>query len=59
MAFTWLLDVLMTKGERPHYWSRADLTDALRAIGFSVVRLPMVDVLPYPHELYVCMKPTA
>jgi predicted O-methyltransferase YrrM len=57
MAFTWLLDVLMTGGERPHYWSRADLTDALRAVGFAVVRLPMVDVLPYPHELYICMKP--
>jgi predicted O-methyltransferase YrrM len=59
MAFTWLLDVAMTHGERPNYWSRADLTEALRTIGFSVVRYSMVDALPYPHELYVCMKPAA
>jgi SAM-dependent methyltransferase len=57
MAFTWLLDVLMTRGERPQYWSVADMTDALRTPGFDVIRYAMVDVLPYPHELYVCTKP--
>jgi SAM-dependent methyltransferase len=57
MAFTWVLDVLMTAGERPQYWSAADMTDALRAPGFDVIRYAMVDVLPYPHELYVCTKP--
>jgi predicted O-methyltransferase YrrM len=59
MAFTWLLDVLMTRGERPHYWSRADLTALLRDTGFDVVRYAMVDALPYPHELFLCMKPAA
>jgi predicted O-methyltransferase YrrM len=59
MAFTWLLDVLMTRGERPRYWSRVELTETLRGLGFSVVRYAMVDALPYPHELYVCMKPAA
>ena len=57
MAFTWLLDVLMTRGERPQYWSVADMTDALRTPGFEVICYAMVDVLPYPHELYVCTKP--
>jgi SAM-dependent methyltransferase len=57
MAFTWLLDVLMTRGERPQYWSVADMTDALRMPGFDLIRYAMVDVLPYPHELYVCTKP--
>ena len=57
MVFTWLLDVVMTRGERPQYWSVADMTDALRTPGFDVIRYAMVDVLPYPHELYVCVKP--
>jgi len=57
MAFTWLLDVVMTRGERPQYWSVADMTDTLRTSGFDVIRYAMVDILPYPHELYVCTKP--
>jgi SAM-dependent methyltransferase len=57
MAFTWLLDVLMTRGERPEYWGVADMTETLRTPGFDVIRYAMVDVLPYPHELYVCTKP--
>jgi 2-polyprenyl-3-methyl-5-hydroxy-6-metoxy-1,4-benzoquinol methylase len=57
MAFTWLLDVLMTRGERPRYWSATDLTDALEREGFGVIRYAMVDLLPYPHQLYVCVKP--
>jgi len=57
MAFTWLLDVMMTRGERPQYWSVADMTGELRTPGFDVIRYAMVDVLPYPHELYVCTKP--
>jgi SAM-dependent methyltransferase len=57
MAFTWLLDVLMTRGELPRYWSAADLTDLLEREGFGVIRYAMVDLLPYPHQLYVCVKP--
>lgn len=56
MAFTWLLDVAMTRGERPHYWSREDLTVELRSHGLDVEVLAMVDVLPYPHQLYVCRQ---
>jgi cyclopropane fatty-acyl-phospholipid synthase-like methyltransferase len=59
MAFTWLLDYLMTGGERPEYWSTTDLTRELRVLGFSVIRHAMTDLLPYPHVLYVCVKPTA
>ena len=47
----------MTRGERPEYWSVADMTETLRKPGFDVIRYAMVDVLPYPHELYVCTKP--
>ena len=57
MAFTWLLDVLMTKGERPEYWNRAELIGQLRSTGFDVITYAMIDVLPYPHQLFVCTKP--
>lgn len=57
MAFTWLLDYVMTGGERPEYWSSADLTRELRDTGFSVIRYAMIDVMPYPHVCYACVKP--
>lgn len=57
MAFTWLLDVIMTKGERPEYWNRSELIGELHRVGFDVVTYAMVDLLPYPHQLYVCTKP--
>jgi 2-polyprenyl-3-methyl-5-hydroxy-6-metoxy-1,4-benzoquinol methylase len=57
MAFTWLLDVLMTKGERPGYWNRAELIGELRDAGFDVITYAMVDLLPYPHQLFVATKP--
>jgi len=58
-AFTWLLDVLMTKGERPTYWSSNDLIATLEGLGFSVRRHTMVDSLPYPHVLLVASKHSA
>jgi SAM-dependent methyltransferase len=59
MAFTWLLDVVMTKGERPEYWNRDELSGELMRIGFDVITYAMVDILPYPHQLFVCTKPRA
>jgi len=37
-----------------HYWSADALTAALDRAGFVVRRHLMVDLLPYPHVLYVC-----
>ena len=59
MAFTWLLDYLMTRGERPEYWRACELTRELHEMGFSVFHYAMVDLLPYSHVLYVCRKPAA
>ena len=59
MAFTWLLDVAMTKGERPDYWSHQELTAYLEDLGLDVFRHTMTDSLPYPHLLYVAIKPPA
>lgn len=54
--FTWLLDVLMTRGELPHYWPSHQMIALLRAAGFQVFSHDMVDILPYPHRLYFCLK---
>jgi cyclopropane fatty-acyl-phospholipid synthase-like methyltransferase len=52
--FTWLLDRAMAPATPVRYWSAEELTGALTAAGFEVRRHLMVDVLPYPHVLYVC-----
>jgi SAM-dependent methyltransferase len=52
--FTWALDRAMAPSTPVHYWSAEALTAALEAEGFEVRRHLMVDVLPYPHVLYVC-----
>jgi 2-polyprenyl-3-methyl-5-hydroxy-6-metoxy-1,4-benzoquinol methylase len=52
--FTWALDRLMAPRTPVRYWSAEELTAALERAGFGVRRHLMVDVLPYPHVLYVC-----
>jgi 2-polyprenyl-3-methyl-5-hydroxy-6-metoxy-1,4-benzoquinol methylase len=52
--FTWTLDKAMAPRTPVRYWSAEALTGALEASGFRVRRHLMVDVLPYPHVLYVC-----
>jgi 2-polyprenyl-3-methyl-5-hydroxy-6-metoxy-1,4-benzoquinol methylase len=52
--FTWLLDRAMAPATPVHYWSAGALTQALGDAGFVVRRHLMVDLLPYPHVLYVC-----
>jgi len=52
--FTWLLDRAMAPATPVRYWSAEELTRALTEAGFGVHRHLMVDLLPYPHVLYVC-----
>lgn len=54
--FTWALDVAMTRGELPHYWSAESVLNLVRTAGFQVFSHDMVDLLPYPHRLYFCLK---
>jgi 2-polyprenyl-3-methyl-5-hydroxy-6-metoxy-1,4-benzoquinol methylase len=54
--FTWTLDKLMNPRAPVRYWSSEELTDALGNVGFTVRHHLMVDVLPYPHILYVCTR---
>lgn len=52
--FTWALDKAMAPTSEVHYWSADALTAALGVAGFRVYRHVMVDILPYPHVLYIC-----
>lgn len=51
--FTWVLDKAMAPTDPVHYWSADMLQATLEASGFRVRRHLMVDLLPYPHVLYV------
>jgi SAM-dependent methyltransferase len=55
-CFTWLLDRLMAPATPVHYWPAERLASTLERTGFRVRRHLMVDVLPYPHVLYICEK---
>jgi 2-polyprenyl-3-methyl-5-hydroxy-6-metoxy-1,4-benzoquinol methylase len=52
--FTWMLDKAMAPTAPVHYWSSEALAGALGEAGFEVHRHLMVDLLPYPHILYIC-----
>ena len=54
--FTHALDLLMSPGGVIHYWPAGELGALLQRIGFRVYRHLMVDVLPYPHVLFVCHR---
>ena len=54
--FTWALDRAMAPATPVRYWSAEELTRALEHAGFEVRRHLMVDILPYPHILYICER---
>jgi SAM-dependent methyltransferase len=54
--FTHALDKVMDPGAPVRYWEPDDLARLLHDIGFTVHRHLMVDILPYPHILYVCER---
>jgi hypothetical protein len=51
---TWALDKAMAPRTAVRYWSAEELTAVLEASGFRVWRHLLVDLLPYPHILYIC-----
>ena len=55
-SFTWTLDRVMDPWTPVHYWPADELQALLERVGFSVHRHLMVDVLPYPHVLYICRR---
>ena len=54
--FTHALDKIMDPGTPVRYWDADDLARLLQEVGFTVRRHLMVDILPYPHILYVCER---
>ncbi len=54
--FTHALDKLMDPRAPVRYWSGEELGALLETVGFRVYRHLMVDVLPYPHILYICER---
>lgn len=57
VAFSWILDYLMTRGERPHYRPVEWFYNIFRPLG-GLVRVHFLDdYLPYPHVLYLVQKP--
>ena len=54
--FTHALDRVMDPRTPVRYWDAAELQDLLERVGFTVHRHLMVDILPYPHVLYVCQR---
>jgi ubiquinone/menaquinone biosynthesis C-methylase UbiE len=54
--FTHALDLAMSPRAVIHYWPAGTLQAALQDAGFRVYRHLMVDVLPYPHVLFVCHR---
>lgn len=54
--FTHALDRLMDPRAPVRYWPSEELQALIEEVGFTVHRHLMVDVLPYPHVLYICRR---
>jgi 2-polyprenyl-3-methyl-5-hydroxy-6-metoxy-1,4-benzoquinol methylase len=56
VLFTWILDILMSPQHPPKYIARTHMVAMLAEAGFDVKVHSMLDILPYPHVLYICRK---
>ncbi len=54
--FTWWLDKAVDPSADVNYWPPAELRALLVRNGFRVYSHSMVDILPYPHRLFICEK---
>ena len=54
--FTHALDKVMDPAAPVRYWGAEELQGLLESVGFDVHRHLMVDVLPYPHVLYIARR---
>jgi 2-polyprenyl-3-methyl-5-hydroxy-6-metoxy-1,4-benzoquinol methylase len=54
--FTLALDKVMDPAAPVRYWGADELQNLLEEVGFDVHRHLMVDVLPYPHVLYIARR---
>jgi 2-polyprenyl-3-methyl-5-hydroxy-6-metoxy-1,4-benzoquinol methylase len=56
IAFTWALDVVMTKSFDMWYWGEQRIFAELDQYFSRIEMYPIVDWLPYPHVIYLCEK---
>lgn len=55
--FTLALDRLMVGFREPiRYWPTEEMVCLLRRTGFQVYTHTIRDILPYPHQMYICRK---
>lgn len=54
IGFTWMLDVLMTRGFEMWYWDEKRFQQAAGKHFNHLEMFPIVDWLPYPHVVYLC-----
>jgi len=54
IAFTWALDVLMTRGFEMWYCDERQVAGALQKHFTRVDTFPIADWMPYPHIVYLC-----
>lgn len=54
IAFTWALDVVMTRGFDMWFWNEKRFYEELNTHFNRVEMYPIVDWLPYPHVIYLC-----
>ena len=56
IAFTWFLDVVITRGFEMWYWGESRFHELLAEHFNRVDTFPISDWLPYPHIVYLCEK---
>ena len=56
LLFTWLLDRLHYGSGPLNYFGRDEMLEMIGGEGFDVKHHHLLDVLPYPHVMYVCRK---
>jgi SAM-dependent methyltransferase len=54
LAFTWALDVLMTRSLAMWYWDEDQFHTAFRRYFDRMDTFPITDWMPYPHIVYLC-----
>lgn len=56
MAFTWLLDKLIDWRAPLRYYTKDEMVALIEESGFDVKIHHLLDILPYPHIMYICRK---
>jgi 2-polyprenyl-3-methyl-5-hydroxy-6-metoxy-1,4-benzoquinol methylase len=56
VAFTRVLDDIMTNRSPTYYFSIADMRARLEALGFATTTFHLWDYVPFPHVIYIARK---